>query len=179
MANLNWKDWSHVLENALCAHRTTYWTSLGMSPYQIVFDKACHLPELEELRLEAYENSEIYKEKEFKVDQKVLLFNSQLKLIVVKLCSRWDGPFVVTNVFPYSVVEVRDTTNNNTFKVNGYHLKPYHEGPIPRSKEVPTPGEGTEGNCKKKVRKNKCTIVRPKLVKRKKKWVGKIKEKKG
>ncbi|RDX63621.1 hypothetical protein CR513_57929, partial [Mucuna pruriens] len=51
------------------------------------------LQELEELRLEAYENSRIYKQKilrkEFRVDQKVLLFNSRLKLIAGKLHS--DG----------------------------------------------------------------------------------------
>ncbi|RDX99933.1 hypothetical protein CR513_16947, partial [Mucuna pruriens] len=96
--------------------------------------------ELEELRLEAFENSRIYKEKvkhfhdsrilrkEFKIGQKVLLFHSRLKLIASKLRGRWDRPFVVTNLFPYGVVEIRDEAINNTFKVNGHQLKPYHEG---------------------------------------------------
>ncbi|RDY04281.1 gag-pol, partial [Mucuna pruriens] len=43
MANLNRKDWSRLLEDALWAHRTMYRTPLGMSPYWIVFDKACYL----------------------------------------------------------------------------------------------------------------------------------------
>ncbi|RDX75619.1 hypothetical protein CR513_44482, partial [Mucuna pruriens] len=143
---------SDLLEDALWAQRIAYRTSLGMSPYLIVFDKACHLPlkiehraywlhELEELRLEAYENSRIYKEKgkhfhdsrilrkEFKVGQKVLLFCSRFSLIVGKLHSRWDGPFVITNIFSYGAVEVRDEANDRTFKVNGHQLKPYHEGP--------------------------------------------------
>ncbi|RDY02589.1 hypothetical protein CR513_13931, partial [Mucuna pruriens] len=66
--------------------------------------------------------------KEFRVSQKVLLFHSRLRLIAGKLCSRWDGPFVVTNIFPYGTVEVRDEANKCTFKVNGHQLKPYHEG---------------------------------------------------
>ncbi|RDY01988.1 Retrovirus-related Pol polyprotein from transposon opus, partial [Mucuna pruriens] len=68
---------------------------------------------LDELRLEAYENARIYKQKvkqfhdqrilrkDFHIGQKVLLFNARLKLIAGKLRSRWDGPFVITNIFPH------------------------------------------------------------------------------
>ncbi|RDX70513.1 hypothetical protein CR513_50241, partial [Mucuna pruriens] len=80
-----------------------------MSPYRIVsaYDQAgeqrkFQLQELDELRLEAYENSKIYKQKilrkDFRVGEKVLLFNSRLKLIAGKLRSRWDGHFVITNM---------------------------------------------------------------------------------
>ncbi|RDX90237.1 hypothetical protein CR513_27927, partial [Mucuna pruriens] len=43
MENPSWNDWSRLLEDALLAHKTTYRTSLRMSPYRIVFGKACHL----------------------------------------------------------------------------------------------------------------------------------------
>ncbi|RDX81606.1 hypothetical protein CR513_37692, partial [Mucuna pruriens] len=73
--------------------------------------------------------------KEFKVRKKVLLFHSRLKLIASKLHSRWDGLFVVTNIFPYGIVEIRDVADNHTFTVNGHQLKPYHKGPHLSSNE--------------------------------------------
>ena len=38
------KDWAKKIEDALWAYRTTFKTPLGMSPFQIVYGKACHLP---------------------------------------------------------------------------------------------------------------------------------------
>ncbi|GJY50757.1 reverse transcriptase domain-containing protein [Tanacetum coccineum] len=68
--------------------------------------------ELNELRDQAYENSLIYKEKTkkihdskiknrvFNVGDRVLLFNSRLKIFSRKLKTRWTGPFTIAQVFP-------------------------------------------------------------------------------
>jgi hypothetical protein len=115
------KDWSKKFDGALWAYRMAFKTPIGMTPYQFVYGKACHLPveldhkvywaikemnldldvvvvkrriqisELEEMRLKAYENASIYKERikrwydkrlkkrEFKKGHKVLLYNSRFK----------------------------------------------------------------------------------------------------
>ena len=38
------KDWSKKIEDALWAYRTAFKTPLGMSPFRVVYGKACHLP---------------------------------------------------------------------------------------------------------------------------------------
>ena len=93
------------------------------------------LNELEEFRQDAYESSRLYKDKtkawhdkhlvknEFKPGQQVLLFNSRLKLFPRKLKSRWSGPFMITQVFPYGSVELVHP-DKGTFKVNRKILKP-------------------------------------------------------
>ncbi|GKD97506.1 reverse transcriptase domain-containing protein, partial [Tanacetum coccineum] len=76
------------------------------------------LNELNELRDQAYENSLIYKERTkklhdskiknriFNIGDRVLLFNSRLKIFSRKLKTRWSGPFTITKVFPYGTVEL-------------------------------------------------------------------------
>ncbi|CAJ2671898.1 uncharacterized protein LOC123891769 [Trifolium pratense] len=87
------KDWSSKLDDALWAYRTAFKSPIGLTPFQMVYGKACHLPvelehkaywalkflnfdpcfsgdkrklqlhELEEMRAQAYESSKLYKEK--------------------------------------------------------------------------------------------------------------------
>ncbi|XP_035546866.1 uncharacterized protein LOC118348734 [Juglans regia] len=138
-----------------------------MSPYRLVYGKACHLPielehgvywaikqcnfnideagcvrklqlsKLDELRMDAYNNSKLSKErtknfhdkhiqrKTFELDQQVLLYNSRLHLFPGKLRFRWSGPYVVQTVFPRGSIEIMNPLNGNIFKVNGQRLKPF------------------------------------------------------
>jgi len=66
--------------------------------------------------------------KEFNVEDKVLLYHSRVKLFPEKLHSRWIGPFVVSNIFPYGAVEITSLETNKVLKVNGYRLQPFYEG---------------------------------------------------
>nr|GEX33288.1 DNA-directed DNA polymerase [Tanacetum cinerariifolium] len=103
------------------------------------------LNELNELRDQAYENFLIYKERTkklhdskikngiFNIGDRVLLFNSRLKIFSGKLKTHWLGPFTITQVFPYGTVELSQTDGPN-FKVNGYRVKHYFGGDIPSKK---------------------------------------------
>ncbi|XP_071688130.1 uncharacterized protein [Rutidosis leptorrhynchoides] len=77
------------------------------------------LNELEELRLDAYENSLISKErtkkwsdsrlkdpKEFMEGDRVLLFNSRFRLFFRKLKSKWSRRFIVRKVYSHGAVDL-------------------------------------------------------------------------
>nr|GEV05242.1 reverse transcriptase domain-containing protein [Tanacetum cinerariifolium] len=97
------------------------------------------LHELDELRLQVYENSTLYKartkdyhdrklriQKEFKAEDKVLLYKSKYKFKAPKLKSKWYGPFVVKHGFPSSYVKLYDKYEGS-FIVNGHRVKIYHD----------------------------------------------------
>jgi hypothetical protein len=91
------------------------------------------------MRLKAYENASIYrdrikrwydkrlKKKEFKEGDKVLLYNLRFKTFGKgKLQSKWDGPYVVHLVLSKGAVTIMDVKGDQ-FMVNDQRLKVCYE----------------------------------------------------
>nr|GEW29734.1 reverse transcriptase domain-containing protein [Tanacetum cinerariifolium] len=140
---------SDKLDDALWAFRTAFKTSIGCTPYKLVYGKSwdllielehraywalkhvnfdlktagdhrkIQLNELNELRDQAYENSVIYKERTKN------LHDSKIKNHIFNV-----GPFTITQIFSYGTVKLSQPNGPN-FKVNGHRVKHYFGVDIP------------------------------------------------
>ncbi|XP_041999937.1 uncharacterized protein LOC121749433 [Salvia splendens] len=119
-----------------------YWAvkEININPQACKEERKLQLQELEELRLESYESAMWYKEKtklwhdknlrvkELQVRQKVLLFQSRLKLLPEKLKSKWVGPYTIISLRANGAVEIQGSAANSTpFLVNGHRVKVFRD----------------------------------------------------
>ncbi|KAL1563410.1 hypothetical protein AAHA92_05880 [Salvia divinorum] len=120
-----------------------YWAvqQMNMNVQACEEERKLQLQELEELRLESYDAAMWYKErtklwhdrnlraKNLQVGQRVLLFQSRLKLMPDKLKSRWTGPYVITSIWSNGALEIQGSPpNSQPFIVNGHRVKVYRDG---------------------------------------------------
>ncbi|KAL1555058.1 hypothetical protein AAHA92_15542 [Salvia divinorum] len=114
-----------------------YWAvkEINMKSEACEEQRKLQLQELEEIRLDSYDSAMLYKERtklwrdrnlrtrELKIGQKVLLFQSKLKL-PGKLKSKWIGPFTIVALRANGAVELKGSDpNSNSFLVNGHRVK--------------------------------------------------------
>ncbi|GJZ02687.1 reverse transcriptase domain-containing protein [Tanacetum coccineum] len=140
-----------------------YWALKNCNPDLIApgEKRMFQLHELDEFRHQAYENSHLYQartkvwydwklkmRKEFKHENKVLLFHSKYKFKQPKLRSRWLGPYVMKHQYPSGYVELYGK-DGKIFIVNGHRLKLYHEEDNnPREEVTPFfPKENSRSTC--------------------------------
>ncbi|RVW78084.1 hypothetical protein CK203_059642 [Vitis vinifera] len=119
--------------------------TLNMDLNRASMKRFLDLNEMEELRNDAYINSNIAKRrfkrwhdqlvsrKEFQKGQRVLLYDSKLHIFPGKLKSRWIGLFTIQQVYSNGVVETFNSTGDFQSPM-AKHLKPFLE-PFSKDKE--------------------------------------------
>ncbi|GJZ84617.1 hypothetical protein Tco_0649956 [Tanacetum coccineum] len=108
---------------------------------------SCKINELDEMRLDAYESSISYKERtkrwhdkwiktpiNYGKGDKILIFNSRLRLFSENLKSRWYGPFSVSKELKNGKIKLYDE-DRNEFIVNTQQVKPYQKDVLETDKQ--------------------------------------------
>ena len=66
--------------------------------------------------------------REFNVGDYVLLFNSRLRFFAGKLLSKWEGPYVIEEVYHSGAIKINNFKGTNPRVVNGQRIKHYISG---------------------------------------------------
>ena len=68
------------------------------------------------------------KKREFNVGDYVLLYNSRLRFFVGKLLSKWEGPYIIEELYRSGSVKIKNAESTNPKVVNGQRIKHYISG---------------------------------------------------
>ena len=68
---------------------------------------------------------EVFKKREFKVGEQVLLYNSRLRFFAGKLLSKREGPYIIEEVYRSRAIKINNSEGTNPRVVNGQRIKHY------------------------------------------------------
>ena len=66
--------------------------------------------------------------REFKVGEYVLLYNSHFRFFAGELLSKWEGPYVMEEVYRYGAIKINNAEGTNPKVVNGQRIEQYISG---------------------------------------------------
>ena len=66
--------------------------------------------------------------REFNVGDYVLLYNSRLRFFVGKLLPKWEGPYIIEEVYCSGAIKINNAEGPNPKVVNGQRIKHYISG---------------------------------------------------
>ncbi|CAM8993871.1 unnamed protein product [Rhodiola kirilowii] len=109
---------------------------LNMDSKAVGEKRLLQLNKLDEIRLDSYENARIYKDRtkkwhdkrimcrDFNEGERVLLYNSRLRLFPGKLRTKWSGPYTMERAYPDIHIEL-SIEGGKSMVINGQRLKYY------------------------------------------------------
>ena len=63
--------------------------------------------------------------REFNVGEHVFLYNSRLRCFAGKHLSKWEGPYIIEEVYHSGAIKINNAEGNNPMVVNGQRIKHY------------------------------------------------------
>ncbi|GAA0167882.1 hypothetical protein LIER_22721 [Lithospermum erythrorhizon] len=146
VVNKSKTDWHEKMEEALWAYKTTYRTPTQSTPYALVYSVEAVLPlesqipslrmaiqegltqeENVHLRLEELESLD---ERSLDAQQRDMVLSVRRPIIThnkgKKIVSKWDGPYVIREVYTNGSYLMVDQDGIKVGPINGHYLKLYY-----------------------------------------------------